>query len=366
MAEVAGLRPARELSIDTYQLWQQAQKIPCVTGFYIKDLNVIEVAPWEQKGGHGAFVNLEGTGGIDDAYVCEIPPGKKLKAQKHLYEEMVLVVKGRGGTTVWQKNGRKHTFEWQQGSLFAIPLNASYQHFNGSGVESARYFAVTNAPLIMNIFHNLDFIFENEFAFLNRFDPNQDDYFSKDGEMWALRNMAINFIADVHAIKLVPWKPRGGSGTSMHFDLAAQLMQAHISQFAPGTYKKAHRHGPGAHVIILSGQGYSLLWPEGTEPVRVEWQPGSVVVPPSQWFHQHFNSGVGPARYLALRKGGGGRYKFPIVFHDGEAGQSIKEGGSQIEYEDEEASIHQQFEAALAKAGARCAMGELHPRCSTR
>src|SRR5262244_3637375 len=93
---------------------------------------------------------------------------------------------------------------------------------------------------------------------------------------------------------------------------------------------------------------------------------GSVVVPPSQWFHQHFNSGVGPARYLALRKGGGGRYKFPIVFHDGEAGQSIKEGGSQIEYEDEEASIHQQFEAALAKAGAHCAMGELHPRCSTR
>src|SRR5262249_52039998 len=124
--------------------------------------------------------------------------------------------------------------------------------------------------------------------------------------------------------------------------------------------------GPGAHVIILSGQGYSLLWPEGTEPVRVEWQPGSVVVPPSQWFHQHFNSGAGPARYLALRKGGGGRDKFPIVVHDREAGQSIKEGGSQIEYEDEEASIHQQFEAALAKASAHCAMGELHPRCSTR
>ena len=32
-------------------------------------------------------------------------------------------------------------------------------------------------------------------------------------------------------------------------------MTSHISQFPVGTYKKAHAHGPGAHVIILVAKG---------------------------------------------------------------------------------------------------------------
>src|SRR5262245_23698839 len=71
---------------------------------------------------------------------------------------------------------------------------------------------------------------------------------------------------------------------------------SHVAQFGVGRYKKAHAHGPGAHVIIMSGEGYTLMWPEGEEPRRYEWKEGSMIVPPNAWFHQHLT----PAR---LRRG---------------------------------------------------------------
>jgi len=53
-------------------------------------------------------------------------------------------------------------------------------------------------------------------------------------------------------------------------------------------------------VFILTGKGYSLLWPrQRNNPSGLE--AGSIVVPPEGWFHQHFNSSAEPARYLALK-----------------------------------------------------------------
>jgi quercetin dioxygenase-like cupin family protein len=352
--------------IDVYRAWQVAQKVPIHRGFFIEDLNKVEVAPWDLKGGLGAFINLEGTGDSNDGYVCEIPPGGKLKTQRHLYEEMVFILEGHGATTVWQKNGKKHSFEWHPGSLFAIPLNAWYQHFNGQGSARARFFAVTSAPLMISLFHNLDFVFENDFTFTDRFSPEEEDYFSAQGQRWGA-NLSVNFVADTRTVHLDPQSARGAGGNRhVVFDLAGNIMGAHISEFDVGAYKKAHRHGPGAHVIILTGRGYSLLWPEGEEPVRVNWKPGSVVVPPNEWFHQHFNSGADPARYLALRWNSW-RYRFPMMNRDHAPGdKSVKEGGAQIEYEDEDPKIHEIFEAELARAGARCLMGKAVRWCTQK
>jgi mannose-6-phosphate isomerase-like protein (cupin superfamily) len=348
--------------IDAYEQWQRGEGVPVLRGFYIEDLNTIELAPWSRKGGRGAFVNLEGTGGVNDAHVVEIGPGASSEPERHLYEEMVYILSGRGSTSVWYDEKHKQTFEWGTGSLFAIPLNASYQHFNTSGLQAARYMAVTNAPTVLKLFHNQDFVFNTAHVFSDRF-SGESGFFSGEGKLYQRRIWETNFVPDTRTMQLHGWSERGGGGTNVMLELAQNSMGAHISQFQIGTYKKAHRHGPGAHVIILDGIGFSLLWREGdAEWRKCDWKPNSVVVPPENWFHQHFNTGPQPARYLALRFSGI-KFRQAGTGTDG-ADVSVKLGGWQIEYEDEDPAIHRLFEEDARRGNGVCRMKAIIPGCT--
>lgn len=357
-----GLEPIKR--INTYQQYQQEQGIPVLHGFGVEDLAKVEVNNWPMRNARGAFINLDGTGGTNDAYVLEIPAQGHTAPQHQLFEEMIYVLEGTGSTSVWYDEAHKVSFEWRVGSLFAIPLNAWHQHFNSSGIKAARFLAVTDAPLVINLFHNLKFIFETPYLFDDRF-SGQEDYFQGEGKLHHDRVLETNFVDNVPQLPLYLWKERGAGGAQVRFELAQNTMTGHVSQFPVGTYKKGHRHGPGAHVIILSGQGYSLLWPNGGDQQRFDWKPGGMVVPPMDWFHQHFNSGPTPARYLALRWGSrhydlGGA----IEGGEGKTDKDIKQGGSQIEYPDEDPSIHKLFEGELARNGAPCRMRSMVSWCT--
>jgi hypothetical protein len=100
------------------------------------------------------------------------------------------------------------------------------------------------------------------------------------------------------------------------------------------------------------------MWPEGGDPKRFDWHDGSVVVPPEDWFHQHFNTGAKPARYLAL-KARGRKHTRPWGSKIYDVDQSTAGGGDQIEYEDEDPKIRQMFEEELAKNGVKSRMPPL-------
>jgi hypothetical protein len=71
-------------------------------------------------------------------------------------------------------------------------------------------------------------------------------------------------------------------------------------------------------------------------------------VPPMQWWHQHFNPGAEPARYLALKPWG---FKFKVEdLRD--TGEDVKKGGAQIEYEDQDSEIHKIFVRECETRGA--------------
>lgn len=338
-----------------YGRWVAREGLDIIAAHYVPDLGTVELKPWERRGGAGVFVNHEASRTSNDCYVCEIPAGGELAPQRQLFEEMIMIISGHGSTRVWNDAGAAVSFEWGPGALFAIPLNTHHQHFNGSGREPARFVSSTNAPPIINLYDDVEFVFGTTHDFPHRF-AGEPDYFAP-GHRHAGLRLETNFVADAASLPLLDADERGAGGGHVRFNMAKSSMNSHISQFPTATYKKGHRHGPGAHVIILSGRGYSLMWPEGEEPQRYDWSPGTLIVPPNMWFHQHFNTGTEPARYLAFKHEG-----VSIRNAQGvpKAWISMRVGGDQVDYADESAHVRELFRSALAEHGMTPRMNEAY------
>ena len=348
-----------------YEEWKESEGLPTVRGLGTNVFD-IDLAPWASRGGSGAFINLDGSEGFNDGYVCEIPPGKSLNPIKHIYEETILIMRGRGAATVWLDGKSKDTFEWGERSFFAIPPNAWFQLHNGSGTESAMYFAMTAAPRVINTFKELSFVFENPWVF-GRYDGGAG-YFRQADKYGYDNTWVTNFVADVVVASRIATEVNENSQRSLrtigalgtHFEMTNSTMKNHSSSWPVGTYKGAHRHGPGIHVMILSGHGYALLWKEG-EPERVDFKPGTIYVPGEGVWHMHFNTSNEPALFLAI---GWGSEKPTATGGSWSAkGGSVSDGGNTIPFELEDPQIHKEYHEELAKWGVTCKMGGRHPYC---
>jgi oxalate decarboxylase/phosphoglucose isomerase-like protein (cupin superfamily) len=329
-----------------YLRYVRGEGLDILSAHYVRNLRKVDLKPWGRRGGRGVFLNHDASRTTNDCYVCEIPPAGKLAPQRQLYEELVFVLDGRGSTTVWNEAGARVTFEWGAGAIFGIPLNCWHQHFNGSGQQPARYVAVTNAPAVINLYEDLDFVFGHGHDFQGRF-SGEPDYFAPGREQkeWTL---TTNFIADAVNLPLPIAHERGAGGGHIRFNLAKASIGGHISQFPVATYKKAHAHGPGAHVIILSGEGYTLIWHDlGGEPIRYDWEVGTLLVPPNAIYHQHFNTGPAPSRYLAFKHSGSARNQQGVLL----SFISRRIGGDQLDYADEDPKVRHMFAEALARHG---------------
>ena len=326
--------------------WAESQGIPIYKGVSLYDMYTCPLEEWGETGAKGAIFNFE-TGEMSDAFVLEIPPGGQIKPIHHTFHKVIYVIEGRGATSVWNEGSKKkQTFEWQKGSLFAIPLNAWHEHFNGSGSEPARMFAVTMGPLAMNLNPDHGQIFNNSYVFDGVYN-GEADYFSAEGKALSGRLWQSNFIADVRTHEMELWRARGAGGTNRFFSMGSTALSSHISEFPTGTYKKAHRHGPGAHLITLEGSGYTLEWNWGKELVEFPWKDGTCYTALNSFWHQHFNTGAKPVRYLAITHG---RYHIGLRARPApEMGANVAQFGDEMDYEEEEAWIREKYRQECAK-----------------
>jgi hypothetical protein len=80
-----------------------------------------------------------------------------------------------------------------------------------------------------------------------------------------------------------------------------------------------------------------------------------MIVPPNMWFHQHFNSGPTPARYLAFKHFSPRNSQgVPLSWI------SRRLGGNQIDYADESALVRSMFAEALGRHGMTPKMEEVY------
>jgi len=91
-----------------------------------------------------------------DAYMQIIPPGSKSGKHRHLAEECVYVLEGRGydlhqdcdveitDTYHWKPQAEVKRYEWEAGDVIYIPPNTIHQHFNADPDRPVRLISSIN------------------------------------------------------------------------------------------------------------------------------------------------------------------------------------------------------------------------------
>jgi mannose-6-phosphate isomerase-like protein (cupin superfamily) len=271
MSETNQLAPAGKYLVDSYEDWAKGEGVPIHGGAAV-DLLKAEVKSWARFGVNGAFCHLDGRDDFLTVFLIELPPNSASVPHRHLYEEVCYVLAGTGSTEFQAPDGHTQVIEWGPRSLFALPMNAHYRHRNSSA-EPARFAAINDMRYLFNLYRSERFVFGTSLEFAERHSGRE----------------AVTDLANHPAGPLT---------------LANGTVSSDVVELVPGTYGQASRQMHGAHHFGVDGEGYTLTWQDAAQDfTRIPWRHGIVAAMPGMSFHQHFNAGAAPARYLDVQFG---------------------------------------------------------------
>ncbi|MDP2730530.1 MAG: cupin domain-containing protein [Dehalococcoidales bacterium] len=348
-----------------YEVYMEEENIPIYRGIGVYDARQLALAPWRRMGGRGTFIELEGQAGIWGIYVVEVPPGGVLNPERHMYEEIFLVLEGRGSTEVWREgSSKKQSFEWQPWSRFSIPLNVWHRLVNATS-NPALVLVFTSAPTLMKLFPTRRFIFDNPYEFLERYDESEDYFKPRDELVGTARGLAAvrtNLMSDISHCYLPLANTRGAGHRRLEPWMAGNTFfgGGFIAEYPIGRYSMGHYHASGLVLFCLRGKGYTYTWPlelgkrpweasKGHLVKRQDYIPGGMVsaAPGSgNWLHQHFGCGKDVFRIMAMG--------YIPTGHLGvarQAGEEVVEGSNAIPYHEEDPFIRKEYQETIAKDG---------------
>lgn len=348
----------------TYDRFMDDEAVPVVRAADIADLRAVALQPWRRLGGRGAFLQLFGTEGGLGCALQQLGPGEASRSEKHLCEEIVLVVEGRGTTELRGGAGRV-VFEWQQGSVFAIPANTPHRFVNATQ-GSVLLLSLGNAPALLNQLGDIDAMFANPFVFSNGSGDEAGQAFD-DIEPDPVRGLALcrtALVPDAIGCDL-PLDNRFSPGfRQLGLAMTGPALVCQIGEHRPGRYAKAFVQAADTVMTCLAGEGICLLWPERVGPtpwqagaedavLRVDLSPFTMTAAGpggGRWYVQTFNTGARPLRHLVC-----GLAERPL----GPPGEEVRDpsttergdGGTMIPYRHEDPYLRALYAEALAGTG---------------
>ena len=317
--------PEGKFLVDPYDIWARAQGVPVLTGRAL-DLLAVETRPWARFDVKGAICHLDGRDDFLTLFVQDIAPGAARAPTRHLHEELCYALAGHGVAEIDLPGGGQTTVEWGPGALFSAPMNARMRLRN-TGAEAARIACVTDLRYLLSLYRNERFLFDTPMEFPARADGDylRDCVASPAGAM-SRPNEAVLPIA-----------------------LAKGSIGADLVEIAAGAYGRAERRMFGSLMLGVAGEGMTLSWSEAPDnPAQARWRHGVAFAPEGMMFHQHFNIGNAPARFLSIDLGSVAAPMFrPRRRAHGDT-EVYAAGSAIIELADQDARIEAIWRAAMS------------------
>ncbi len=259
-------------------------------------------------------------------WIRSLPPGDeegggwKTLGHRHTVEAVIYILEGKGHSII---DNVRH--DWEAGDFICVPIFAWHRHIN-SGTTDVVYSACTSGPMSMGMGIA---IYEDErypeyWVYAQQSDEARRSLIpgrEKHGQEVRKSAQAGNgersaweiYVDQVQFAEGEEERRRNGKvlikGNEMVFEQTpmgnvalaidpkrgcyVKTISSLMAEILPGRKSGAHRHVYEEINYVLAGSGYSII-----EDRRYDWKAGDALSIPIFAWHQHFNTGDQPARFL--------------------------------------------------------------------
>jgi gentisate 1,2-dioxygenase len=246
--------------------------------------------------------------------------GWKTLGHRHTVEAVLYVLQGRGYSII---DGVR--YDWAPGDFISVPMFSWHLHLN-TGNEDFIYLAATTGPLSLSLGLAVyeDERYPDYWVFGHKSESAMKSLIPGADDSTRIRLVEDNARAALSAVDVLykeqllfssgEEKRRRASrvlvkGSDIKLGKTPmgrvfyvvdpktgylmRVLGTLVAEITPGKRSGAHRHLYEEVNYVVSGRGYSLI-----EDRRYDWSEGDVLCIPVFSWHQHFNTGNEPARFL--------------------------------------------------------------------